>query len=100
MVKQQKERETLYPDRLYLHTALSLNQAFVDKHLDEVKRVLVDLRGKCDTGVSHANEKGWYGDLLNTWLVCNGISNLLYVPQLERDGFVLAYNTRTTSHIH
>ena len=46
MAKQQKERETLHHNRLYLHMALSLNQAFVDKQLDELKRVVVDLHGK------------------------------------------------------
>ena len=50
--------------------------------------------------MSHANEKGWYGDLFNMCLVRNGIANLLSVPQLERDGFVLTYDTRTTWHIH
>ena len=54
--------------------------AFVDKHLDGVKRVVVVLGGKCNSGVSHANEKGWYGDLLNLCLVQNGIANLLYIP--------------------
>ena len=58
MVQQQKERETLHPYRLYLDIALSFNQAFVDKHLDEVKRVVVSLRGEGNTGVSRANEKG------------------------------------------
>ena len=58
MVQQQKERETLHHNRLYLHMALSLNQAFVDKQLDELKRVVVDLNGKCNAEVSHAKEKG------------------------------------------
>ena len=46
--------------------------------------------------MSHANEKGWHGELFNMWLVNNGIANLLSVPQLERDGFVLTYDTCTT----
>ena len=82
MVQQQNKIETLHPDRLYLDTALSFNQAFADKHLDEVKRVVVALRGKYNAGVSHANEKVWCGDLFNMWLVCNCIADLLSVPQL------------------
>ena len=50
-----------------------------------MKRVVFFLRGKFNVGVSHANEKGWYGDLFNMWLVRNGIADLLSVPQLERD---------------
>ena len=50
--------------------------------------------------MSHANEKGWYGNLFKMLLVRNGIANLLSVPQLERDGFFLTYDTRTTCHIH
>ena len=80
MFQQQKERETLHTDLLYLDTASSFNQAFVGKHMDEVKMAVFDLRGKCNSGVSHANEKGWYGDLLNLCLVQNGIANLLYIP--------------------
>ena len=34
MVQQQKERETLHTDCLYLDMASIFNQAFVDKHLD------------------------------------------------------------------
>ena len=34
------------------------------------------------------------------WLVRNGIADLLSVPQLERDGFFLTYDTRTTWYIH
>ena len=34
------------------------------------------------------------------WLVHNGIANLLYVPKLERDGFLLIYGTHTTWYIH
>ena len=30
----------------------------------------------------------------------NGIAKLLSVLKLERDGFVLTYDTRTTWHIH
>ena len=84
MFQQQKERETLHTDLLYLDTASSFNQAFVGKHMDEVKMAVFDLRGKCNSGVSHANNKGWYGDLFNMWLVRNGIANLLSVHQLER----------------
>ena len=28
------------------------------------------------------------------WLNCNGIANLLLIPQLEEDGYVLDYNTK------
>ena len=62
MFQQQKERETLHTDLLYLDTASSFNHAFDDNHLDELKRFFVALRGKCNAGLSHANEKGWYGD--------------------------------------
>ena len=65
-----------------------------------MKRVVVALRGKCNTGVSHANEKGWYGDLFNMCLVRNGIANLRSVTKVERDGFVLTYDTLTTWNIH
>ena len=98
MVQKQRDSETLHPDCLYLDTTSSFNQAFVYQHLDEVKRVVVSLRVNCNTGVSRANEKGCYGDIFNMLLVRNGIAKLLSVPQLECDGFVLTYDTRTTWH--
>ena len=58
------------------------------------------MRGKCNAGVSHSKKKGWYGDLFNMWLVRNGIADLFSVTQLECDGFVLTYDTRTTWNIH
>ena len=68
MVHQQNKIETLHPDCLYLDTASSFNEAFDDKHLDEVKRVVVAQRVKFNAEVSHANKKGSYGDLFNMWL--------------------------------
>ena len=65
MVQQKKKRKNLHLNRLYLDTASSFNQSFSDKHLDEVKRVVFALRGKCNARLSHAKKKGWYGDIFN-----------------------------------
>ena len=47
----------------------------------------------CNAGVTSTNEKGTYG-LWEFWLNSQGIANLLSIPQLERDGYEINYNTK------
>ena len=61
--------------------------------LDDVKTVTTVLQGNCNAGVSTSNEKGFYG-LWNFWLNEQGIANLLSIPQLEKDGYTIDYNTK------
>ena len=49
------------------------------------------LQGNCNAGVSTSNEKGYYG-LWNFLLNEQGIANLLSIPQLEKDGYLINYN--------
>ena len=44
-------------------------------------------------GVSTSKEKGAYG-LWSFWLNEKGIVNLLSIPQLEKDGYTIYYNTK------
>ena len=37
-------------------------------------------------------EQGYYG-VFKMWLNCNGTANLLSIPQLEQDGYLIDYNT-------
>ncbi len=53
---------------------------FEDKHLNNVKEVVVTLHSKCNAGVIFSNEKGVLLDMFSMWLVQNGITNLLSVP--------------------
>ena len=50
---------------------------------------------KCNAGTSVSNKKGYWGHF-HMWLVCNGIANLLFVPQLECNGCKLTYSTDST----
>ena len=89
-------RETLKPSYLYLDSTLSFHQMFSSKYMTGIKKVSTSLRGKCNGGVSYSDEKGDVLHLFNTWLVRTGIANLLSLPSLERDGFVVSYNTKTS----
>ena len=69
---------------------------FTSKNMSNIQRVSTTLRGKCNGGVSHSDEKGDVLDMFNMWLVQTGIANLLSLPSLERDGFCVSYNTLTS----
>ena len=43
--------------------------------------------------MTSTHEKGTYG-LWEFWLNSQGIANLLSIPQLERDGYEVDYNTK------
>ena len=61
--------------------------------LSNVKTVGTVLQGNCNTGVSTSQEKGVYG-LWTFWLNKKRIANLLSIPQLEKDGYTINYNTK------
>ncbi len=85
--------KTLDPQRLYLDSMLSFHQLFTDKHLDNLRLAGATLCADCNAGTNFAPEKGWYRDQFNLWLVHNGIANLLSLPKLEADGFMVSYHT-------
>eukprot|EP00957_Ditylum_brightwellii_P002007 154705-Ditylum_brightwellii.AAC.1 len=69
------------------------HSAFVHDMLSDVKVVGTVLQGNCNVGVFTSNEKGAY-ELWSFWLNKKGIANLLSIPQLEKDGYTLNYNTK------
>ena len=77
-------RETLSEDRLYLNTCSSFHMCFNAKYLAKVQRLMMQLKGDCNTGTTRSREKGWLASLFHMWLVRNGIANVLSVEQLEK----------------
>ena len=92
-VKHQPERMTLDTWKLYLDSCATYHSAFVDWMLDNVREVNAVLKGNCNAGVTTSSVKGYYG-LFDMWLNKKGIANLLSIPQLERDGYEVDYNTK------
>ena len=60
--------------------------------LGNLHQVSTLLKGNCNAGVSTSDEKGFYGKW-HFWLNDQGIANLLSIPQIEKDGYVIDYNT-------
>ena len=87
------KRFTIDSHKLYLDSCDTYHSAFVRWMLDDMKTVTTVLQGNCNTGVSTSNEKGFYG-LWNFWLNKQGIANLISIPQLEKDGYTIDYNTK------
>jgi len=86
-------RKTLNPQMLYLDSTSSFHQVFTEEHLDNLQPAGTTLRTDCNASTNYATKKGWHRDLLDLWLVCNGIANLLSLTQLEVDGFTVSYHT-------
>ena len=86
------QRITLDENKLYLDSCATYHTAFVRERLDRVENAGVTLRGNCNAGVTASSEKGWLGDF-HMWLNEKGIANLLSLPQLERDGYKVHYDT-------
>lgn len=89
----QRARRTLNEDHVYLDSCSTFNQVFTDKHIEDIEKVTTILKGRCNAGISTADEKGWMMGMFHMWLVRNGIANILSIPQLERDGCILEYKT-------
>ena len=66
---------------------------FVNWCLENVHDVSAHLTGHYNAGTTTCKQKGYYG-VFKMWLNKNGIANLLSIPQLEQDGFVIDYNTK------
>ena len=79
--------------KLYLDSCATYHSAFVAWMLENVHIVNAVLRGNCNAGVTKTNRKG-YRSLFEFWLNECGSLNLLFIPQLEKDGFVVDYNTK------
>ena len=73
---------------------------FYASHLSDVKNFSTILRGSCNAGTTLSDEKGWYKGLFHIWLVRNSIANLLFLPQLELEGYRVTYDTLTNWVIH
>ena len=87
------KRFTLNPHNLYLDSCATYHSAFVRDMLSNVKTGNTVLQGQCNSGVSTSAEKGVYGQWA-FWLNEKGIANLLSIPQLEKDGYTIDYNTK------
>jgi hypothetical protein len=93
MLKEQRARKTLKLSYIYLDSTSSFHQMFRAKYMTDVHQIDIALRGKCNGGESHSDEKGCVLDMFCMWLVCSSIANLLSLPTLERDGYVCSYKT-------
>ena len=73
---------------------------FDASHLEDVIKISTILRGICNSGTTFSDKKFWYKRLFHMWLVCNGLANLMFLPQLEAEGYFITYDTRTNWVIH
>ena len=76
----------MYPNKVYLDSAVTYHSMFVTWCLKNIRRVNTVLRGNCNAGVNTSTIKGMLG-LFDMWINEKGISKLLSIPQLEDNGY-------------
>jgi len=87
------KRLKLSPTKLFLDSCATYHSGYVDWLMKNVHVVENYLKGHCNAGVTVCKEQGYLG-VFKMWLNRNGIANLLSIPQLEEDGYVIDYNTK------
>ena len=77
--------------KLYLDSCATYYSSFARWVLGNVHQVSTLLQGNCNLGVSTSYEKGFFG-IWDFWFNDQGIANLLFIPQLDKNGYVIDYN--------
>ena len=93
------DRVTCDRKKLYLDTCATNHTMFAIESLERIHNVGMRLRQHCNAGATTTGKMGyWRG--IKFWVNETGIANLLSVPQLEKDGYQLEYNTTTGWLVH
>ena len=86
------KRFTLDAYKIYFESCATYHSSFVRWMLGNGHQVITLIQGNCNVGASTSYEKGFFG-LWDLWINEQGIANLLSIPKLEKDGYVIDYNT-------
>ena len=78
--------------KLYLDSCATYHSVFAYWCLNNIHKVEAYQKGRCNAGVTICKEQGYCG-VFKMWLNRTGIANLLLIPQLEQDGYIIGYNT-------
>ena len=86
------KRSTCDPNKLYQDGVATYHGVFVIRYLKNVRGAGRTIRGNCNGGVKLCCK---VGDLciFKMWVNEGGIANLLSIPQLEKDGFIVTSDT-------
>ena len=87
------KRVTLMAHKLYLDSCATYHTMFDTFWLDNVRKVGDIMTGHCNAGVTVSDTKGLLWNLFEVWVNESGVANLLSIPQLEKDGFRIKYDT-------
>ena len=77
---------------MYLDSCASYHTFFIKafpKNIEESGT----MNGNCNAGTTKITKRGYFGKL-RVWLNKNGIANLISIPMLEADGYVVRTDTK------
>ncbi len=86
-------RLTCDHDKAYLDTCCTNHTCFAAEHLVNIHDTGVVLRQHCNAGTNLTGKAGFWRNI-RFWYNKDGIANLISVPQLESDGYILEYGSK------
>lgn len=92
VAKMGKNRNTLDWFKCYLDSCTTYHTFLHPKSLTDIKEGDSVMNGRCNAGVTSINKQGMYGNF-KVWLNERGIANLLSIPTLEEDGYIVTTHT-------
>ena len=78
---------------MYLDSCASYHTFFVKGFLMNIYEGTGAMNGNCNAGTTRIIKQGYYSKL-RVWLNENGISNLISIPKLEVDSYVVRTDTK------
>ena len=88
------DRFTLDWWKCYLDSCATYHTFFIKEFPAGVHKGETTINGSCNAGTVSTNTKGWYGDF-QIWLNKKGIANLLSIPMLEEEGYIVSTHTKS-----
>ena len=83
---------TLDAHKIYVDSCATYHSSFLRWMLGNVHQVSTVLQVNYNDGVSTSDEKRFFG-LLDFWLNGQGITNIISIPLLDKDEYVIDYKT-------
>ena len=85
--------------KVYLDSCATYHTFFIKEFLKNIEENMGTMHGNYNAGETKITKRGYFGQR-RVWLNESGITNLLTIPQLEKDGYSVSTNTKGQWKVH